>query len=105
MQLVRIRQVARLDLVDRYVYLAENAGKTVAERFFVNAEKSFADLARQPMMGSPVELGYPELAGLRKWSIAGFENVLVFYRPYDGGVPIIRVLHAAQDWWRLFDMR
>jgi hypothetical protein len=54
-----------------YVYLAENAGETVAERFFASAEKSFADLARQPMMDSPVKLGYPEPAGLRKWSIDG----------------------------------
>jgi len=45
MSVVRIRQAARLDLVDRYAYLVENAGITVAERFFASAEKSFADLA------------------------------------------------------------
>jgi toxin ParE1/3/4 len=52
MSVVRIRQAARLDLVDRYAYLVENAGITVAE-------KSFADLAREPAIGAPVRLAHP----------------------------------------------
>lgn len=26
---------------------------------------------------------------------------LIFYRPCEDGVAIVRVLHAAQDWWNL----
>jgi toxin ParE1/3/4 len=39
---------------------------------------------------------------MRVWSIKGFENFLVFYRPVPGGVDIIRVLHGAQDIESLF---
>jgi toxin ParE1/3/4 len=38
---------------------------------------------------------------LRKWSIQDFENILIFYRPSEEGIAIIRMLHAARDWWDL----
>ena len=43
----------------------------------------------------------PELAGMRKWHVKGFERLLIFYLPRQQGVSIVRVLHAAQDWWNL----
>ena len=93
------RAKARRDLVEEYVYLAENAGIETAERFLSNAEKSFNDLALRPEMGAVVSLGEPRLTGLRKWRVDGFEKVLIFYLPREGGVAIVRVLHGAQDWW------
>ena len=95
------RAAARRDLVEHFVHLAENAGLDVAERFLNRAEASFTDLARQPMMGAPVTLKHPGLAGLRKWRVRDFDNHLVFYQPRPGGVSIVRVLHAASDWWSL----
>ncbi|MHB8406477.1 MAG: type II toxin-antitoxin system RelE/ParE family toxin, partial [Gammaproteobacteria bacterium] len=88
-------------LVDHFVYLAENADLGTAERFLTNAEASFNDLAGQPMIGAPLTLRPPELAGLRKWRVNGFENHLIFYLPRPDGVSILRVLHAARDWWSL----
>jgi len=101
---VYVRGAARLDLIDRYAYLAEHASVDVAERFFANAEMSFTDLSHQPTIGAALTLTHPELAGMRKWSIEGFENVLIFYQPRADGVSIVRVLHAAQDWWSLLGM-
>ena len=95
MPVVHIRTAARRDLVDQYVYLAEHADEATAERFLVKAEQNFELLATQPHMGAPLTLKRPELAGLRKWSIEGFENTLVFYFPRGEGVSIVRVLHAA----------
>lgn len=46
------RAAARRDLVTHFVYLAENAGLDTADRFLANAERSFAELAEQPEMGS-----------------------------------------------------
>ncbi len=91
MPLVTKRAAARRDLVEQFVYLAENAGLNVAERFLSPAEASFADLARQPMMGAPVTLKHPDLAGMRKWRVKDFDNYLVFYQPRSGGVSIVRV--------------
>jgi len=42
-----------------------------------------------------------DLAGLRKWRVNEFDNYLVFYKPRPDGVSIVRVLHAARDWWSL----
>jgi hypothetical protein len=40
-------------------------------------------------------LRQPKLAGLRKWVVSGFENVLIFYLPCPGGVSIVRVACRA----------
>jgi toxin ParE1/3/4 len=82
----------------QFVHLAENAGLDVAERFLIRAAASFADLSSQPTMGAPVTLKHPDLAGLRKRGVKGFDNHLLFYQPRSGGVSIVPVLHAASDW-------
>ena len=94
-------EAARRDLTDHFVYLAENAGLEIAERFLTNAAASFDVLAVQPMIGAPLTLRHPELAGMRKWRIKEFDNYLIFYLPRPDGVSIIRILHAARDWWSL----
>lgn len=101
MPTVTQREAARLDLVEHFVYLAEAAGLDVAERFLANAEASFNVLAQQPKMGVPLTLTHPALANIRKWRVKGFDNHLVFYEPRPDGVSIVRVLHAASDWWGL----
>lgn len=57
---------ARRDLVEQFVYLAEEAGLDTAERLLTNAEASFNDLVRQPMIGAPLTLRHPDLASVRK---------------------------------------
>ena len=47
------RASARRDLMEQFVYLAENAALDTTERFLTNAETSFNDLADQPMIGAP----------------------------------------------------
>jgi len=81
------------------VYLAEHAGIETADRFLANAEESFADLARNAGMATPLTQRDPRLVGLRKWRVTGFEKFVIFYLPRPDGVSIVRVLHAAQDWW------
>lgn len=95
------RAAARNDLVEHFVYLAENAGLNVAERFLANAEASFNDLAEQPKMGAQLKLKNPAMSGIRKWRVKDFDNHLIFYVPRQDGVSIVRVLHGAMDWWSL----
>jgi toxin ParE1/3/4 len=95
------RAAARRDLISHFVYLAENAGVAAADRFLVNAASTFTDLAEQPLMGAPVAMSRVELTELRKWHVKDFESYLIFYLPRRDGVSVIRVLHAAKDWWRL----
>lgn len=98
------RAAARRDLVERYLNLAENASVEIADRFLLRAQESFHALLEQPNIGSPLALKAPELAGIRKWHVREFESVLIFYLPHAEGISIVRVLHAAQDWWRLLGL-
>jgi toxin ParE1/3/4 len=93
------RARAKRDIVEHYVYLAEHGDIDTAQRFLANAGETFSDLSRNPHMGAPLSWRSPKLAELRKWRVSGFENFLVFYLPRPDGVTIVRVLHAAQDWW------
>lgn len=95
------RAAARRDLVEHFVHLAENAGVDTAERFLAQAKASLEDLAEQPLMGAPLTLKRLELAGLRKWRVKDFDNYMIFYVPRPDGVSLVRVLHAARDWWSL----
>jgi toxin ParE1/3/4 len=98
------RAAARRDLVDHFVYLAEEAGLDTAERFLRNAEASFNLLATQPNMGTPLALKRPELAGLRKWSVDSFDSILIFYLPLRDGISVVRVLHGSRDWWSVLGL-
>ncbi len=95
------RAAARRDLVEHFVYLAENAGLDTADRFLTDAENTFNELASHPMIGVTLKLRNPDLVEIRKWRIKDFDNHLIFYVPRSDGVSIVRVLHAARDWWRL----
>lgn len=99
------REAARRDLIEQFVYLAEQAGLDTAERFLAHAEESFAELAQQPMIGAPVALHHPALAGFRKWRIKDFDNHLIFYVSHPAGVSVVRVLHASRDWWSVLGIK
>lgn len=86
------------DLSDIAVYLADESGSDdLAFRFLDAAEASFERLAAMPEMGAAREHRDPALANVRMWPIVGFDNYLIFYCPVEGGIEIIRVLHAKRD--------
>jgi toxin ParE1/3/4 len=85
------------DLDDQAGYLAREASLETALRFYDAAATTFTNLARMPNMGERRESSNPRLEGLRIWRIQGFENHLIFYRPLEDGIEIVRVLHAARD--------
>lgn len=101
MQKIVFRRSANKDLVEYYVYLYQQAGEELAERFLASAEKSFNQIALNPLIGSAVELKNKKLMGIRKWRVESFENTLIFYIPDKGSISVVRVLYTAQDWWKL----
>jgi toxin ParE1/3/4 len=95
---------ARRDLLEHFVYIGENASVEDAERFLGAAEAAFEQLAKRSAMGVRRDYYHkPGLAGIRMWPISGFDKYLVFYRPTEQGIDVIRVLHGARDLKRLFD--
>jgi toxin ParE1/3/4 len=50
---VHKRATAKRDLIEHFVYLAEQAGMETAERFLQNAEATFCDLSMHRDWGWP----------------------------------------------------
>lgn len=98
MRIVR-SQAARADLLDHYVYLAESAGAAIADRFLGGVESALATINDQPNIGAPVATDHPDLQGVRKWTVHGFDNFLIFYKQQRADLLVVRVLHRSRDWW------
>jgi toxin ParE1/3/4 len=43
-----------------------------------------------------------EEIGVRLWPVTRYRNYLVLYRVEPARIRVLRILHAAQDWTRLF---
>jgi toxin ParE1/3/4 len=86
-----------LDIVAIADYLAETTSLNAAERFLVSADKTIEQIARMPGLGSRWDSDKPWLAEARFRAVTKFRNYLVFYRPTEGGIEVLRVLHAARD--------
>jgi toxin ParE1/3/4 len=96
------RPKARLDLLEQFLYLAEEASYEVAERYYAAVAKTCGRLVRQPLSGTPYESGVARLRGMRRVPVSGFKAYLVFYIPHSRGIEIVRVLHGARDIDHLF---
>jgi len=94
---VELRPAARADIVECTVYLVEEAGREIAERFLDAVDSTLETLASMPEIGSARALASPRLRGLRQWAVKGFPNYLVFYVPTTTSVSIVRILHAGRD--------
>jgi toxin ParE1/3/4 len=84
------------DLDEQAEYLSRGR-RGVGQRFYQAAQRTFDQLARMPGLGSPQEFQNPRLAGVRCARISGFEKHLIFYRPIQDGIEVLRVLHGARD--------
>jgi toxin ParE1/3/4 len=91
------RPRARLDLLEQFVYLAEEGSVEVAERYFAAVDTTCARLAKQPSSGTPYDSGLARLKGMRRAPVSGFTAYLLFYLPRPRGIDVIRVLHDARD--------
>lgn len=90
------------DIDELFLYI-DRHNHDAAVRFLDAAEDSFRMLAAMPELGERQTFTRPELAELRVWQVKGFENHLIFYRHTDGGVEMVRVLHASRDAEAVFD--
>lgn len=96
------RPRARLDLLEQFLYLADQATATVAERYFMAVNQTCARLAKQPLSGTPYDSGVARLKGMRRVPVSGFTAFLIFYIPRARSIEVIRVLHGARDIEHLF---
>lgn len=91
-----IRPMAQTDLDDTAEYLVRE-NPAAAIRFLAATEETFKQLLATPGLGRVRAYLNPKLKDLRSWRIRGFEKWLAFYRPTDGGIEVVRILHGARD--------
>ena len=94
-RIVRTKRALR-DLDEQATFIQKDSPQA-AIRFLEAAEAAFELLARTPQLGSLYELPGPKFTGMRMWTIKGLQHYLVFCRPIERGVEIVRVLHGARD--------
>lgn len=98
----RVRPQADADLEELAEYIAQHNPR-VAHRFYDAADAAFQLLAQMPAMGAACEFRNPAAADLRLWPIHAFEKHVIFYRPIDNGIEVVRVLHASRDIAAIFE--
>jgi toxin ParE1/3/4 len=91
----------RHDLLAIADHIAQDS-LNAALRFLDAAEESFKFLSRNPEIGHLCQFENPETVGMRIWRVQGFENYLVFYRPINNGVDIVRVIYGGRDLEAIF---
>ena len=88
-------RAARADLDQIWDFIAE-ASESRADAFIRRLTRTFETLAGRPLIGRARDnLG----TGVRSIPVGAY---LIFYRPIEGGVEIVRVLHGARDYAKLF---
>ena len=95
-RVVKTRTVAR-DLEEAAEYLRKQTSPDRAIRFLDEADATFERLASMPGLGARFDPDSPALGELRFFPVSRFRNHIVFYRPVEGGIEVLRVLHGARD--------
>jgi len=90
--MARITQApaAKADAVEIWAYIAQD-NPDAADRLLNRFDDLFCLLASQPFLGKRIEELAPNLRVIPTGSY------LIFYRPTEDGIEIVRILHAARD--------
>lgn len=91
---------AELDLLDIAEHIAEDAGPRAAHRFIDELDEKLTLYATQPEAGrARPELSEDLQSDLRSFP---FGRYVIFYRPMEDGIAVVRVLHGSRDIPALF---
>ncbi len=88
---------ARLDVDDIAEEIAAHNIDS-AIKFCLAVEDALEKLKAMPGMGQRREFAAESgLNLMRSWAVKGFANYIIFYRPADYGIEVVRILHGARD--------
>ena len=93
---LRILPAADADIDEAGLYIAKD-NLNAALRFYDALDRTFRQTRDHPQRWPRYEMEHSRLTELRKRSVTGFRNYLVFYRIDADIVEVIRVLHGARD--------
>lgn len=81
---------AELDLLEIWLHIAEDS-PSAADRLLESIDQTCHTLAQYPLMGR----SRPELAPELRSFPAG--NYIIFYRPIENGIEVVRVVIGTRD--------
>jgi len=90
---LRVLQLADDDVDETALHIAGDSVDQ-AMRFYDAVNVTYKMILEAPMRWPSYGLSHPKLADIRKRSIPGFPNHLVFYADM---VEIVRVIHGSRD--------
>lgn len=93
--IIRTSEVEQ-DIADLGLYIAED-NLEAADRFFDAVASGIDSLGRLPTIGVRYKTKVSKLKGLRKLTVPGFKNHLIFYVETAEFIKVVRVLHIARD--------
>jgi len=97
----KVSKRARQDLEKIRAYIAKDNPDAAAQVW--DAFLDTADLlADNPETGNKIINASTRHVNVRWFVIPRFRNYLIFYRPQEETILVLRVLHAAKDWTRFF---
>jgi toxin ParE1/3/4 len=96
MAIILKKPLASADLLDIWNFIASDSFEK-ADRFLQKIDSQLKILASNPGMGRKRDSLVPNL---RSFPVG---NYLIFYRPINQGIEVIRVLHGARDIQSLFE--
>jgi toxin ParE1/3/4 len=90
-----IRPRAARDLIEIVQYLDGKTPRS-ADHFIEEFDHAIRLLCQMPRLGA-LRCLRGRLKGVRSWPLSRFKNYLIFYKPMDRGIDVVRVLHGARD--------
>jgi len=93
---LRILPAADADVDAAAAFIARDS-LDAALRFYDAVDRTYRQIRDHPQRCPRYELDHPRLRGLRKCTVTGSRNYLVFYHIDADTVEVIRVLHGARD--------
>jgi len=88
---IRISTRAAADIRGIARFTIQTFGVNQARRYRDEMQRCFESLAESPMLGRSAEA---LAAKLHRFE---FRSHVIFYRPDEGGILVVRVLHASMD--------
>jgi len=90
------RDAAKRAMIEIADYLA-NDSILLAANFIDAVERTLDFLATMPEIGAHWESDHPHLKDIRVWSVDGFPDHLIFYRPTNEYIDLVFVCHSHRD--------
>ncbi len=92
-----IQASAEGDVVRQFEWYVESGRSDIAVRFVGAVREAIKALAAMPGAGAPKYISNAQLAGLRAWPVARFDEFMVYYLAENETVTVLRILHGKRD--------